>query len=40
MMREWEAWRAEYGESWDAGVRGTPEPPHHATAGSGFARPA
>jgi hypothetical protein len=40
ILREWEAWRAEYGELWDAGVVGTPEPPHHLTAGSGFARPA
>jgi hypothetical protein len=39
MMREWEAWRSEYGELWDAGVVGTPEPPHHALF-AGYARPA
>jgi hypothetical protein len=34
---DWEAWRAEYGDAWDEGLAGTPPPPHHDTAGAGYA---
>ena len=39
MTREWDSWRSKYGELWDAGVVGTPPPPHHALF-AGHARPA
>jgi hypothetical protein len=28
--RDWQAWRAEYGEAWDAGVADTSPPPPYA----------
>ncbi len=28
LEREWRAWRAQFGDLWDANVEGTPPPPH------------
>lgn len=37
LIRDWRAWRQEYGDRWDGGDRLAPAPPHHELFG--YARP-